>query len=156
MLDDDVHPDVADALRVLNQSFAKCSLPVPEADNRDYGAAIATYGSGVIRLRVGKLTPTKVGLFVAVWRRAIDGSTEPFPVEENIGMLVVTAREGNNAGQFAFPKSALVKHGIVSVGGVGGKRGFRVYPPWSAVSNRQAKQTQQWQGAYFSSTATAN
>ena len=52
-------------------------------------------------------------------------------------------------GHFAFPTSALVKHGIVSVKGSGGKRGFRVYPPWSEVSNRQAIKTQHWQCSYF-------
>lgn len=110
-----------------------------------------------IRFRVGKLTPpTKVGLFVAVWRRAQNGSTEPFPAEDGIGLLVVTVREGSNMGHFAFPTSALVQHGIVSAKGVGGKRGFRVYPPWSEVSNRQAIRTQQWQCDYFSLNTPAN
>jgi hypothetical protein len=44
-----------------------------------------------------------------------------------------------------FSEQALVEHGIVSVGGVGGKRGFRVYPPWSETINRQAQQSQPWQ-----------
>ncbi len=145
----DVHPDVAEALRTLSQSSGYSSLPVPEADNQEYGAAVASLGQERIRFRVGKLTPTKVGLFVAVWRRAQDGSTEPFPAEDGTHLLVITVREGTRAGHFAFPTSVLAKHGIVSVNGVGGKRGFRVYPPWSAVSNRQATRTQQWQCAYF-------
>lgn len=113
---------------------------------------IARCGPELIRVRVGKLTPTKVGLFVAVWRRAADGSTEPFPADDAVGTLVVTAREGDQSGHFAFPASALVEHGIVSVDGVGGKRGFRVYPPWSATANRQAKLTQQWQCGFFSAS----
>jgi len=145
----DVHPDVAEALQALTQLSGQYSPAMPEADNHEYGAAVASRGQELIRFRVGKLTPTKVGLFVAVWRRAQDGSTEPFPAEEGIGLLVVTAREGNNAGHFAFPGSALVKHRIVSVKGVGGKRGFRVYPPWSEVSSGQALRTQQWQCAFF-------
>lgn len=151
-----VHPDVSEALKALGQSAAWNSLPVPEADNQEYGAAVASLGQGRIRFRVGKLTPTKVGLFVAVWRRAQNGSTEPFPAEDGTGLLVVTVREGNNMGHFSFPTSALVKHGIVSVKGAGGKRGFRVYPPWSEVRNRQAARTQQWQCDYFTPNTTAN
>ncbi|MBT2585303.1 MepB family protein [Arthrobacter sp. ISL-95] len=149
MPDHDVHPDVAEALLTLSQSSLSPSVPVPEADNHEYGAAVATLGQERIRFRVGKLTPTKVGLFVAVWRRAQDGSTEPFPAEDGADLLVITVREGTKAGRFAFPKSALVRHGIVSVNGAGGKRGFRVYPPWSQVANRQAVRTQQWQCGYF-------
>lgn len=145
----DVHPDVAEALKALGQSVSWDSLPVPEADNQEYGAAVASRGQELIRFRVGKLTPTKVGLFVAVWRRAQDGSTEPFPADDGIRLLVVTAREGSNMGHFSFPTSALIQHGIVSVKGVGGKRGFRVYPPWSEVTSGQALRTQQWQCAFF-------
>jgi hypothetical protein len=147
--DHDVHPDVTEALRVLSPPSGSPSTPAPEADNREYGAAVASLGQEQIRFRVGKLTPTKVGLFVAVWQRAQDGSTEPFPAEEGTDLLVITVREGARAGYFAFPRSALVKHGIASVNGSGGKRGFRVYPPWSEVSNRQAVRTQQWQCSYF-------
>lgn len=156
MIPRSVHPDVAAALRVLGQSFGECSPPIPEPDNQEYGAATASCGPELIRVRVGKLTPTKVGLFVAVWRRAADGSTEPFPADDAVGTLVVTVREGDHVGHFAFPKSALVERGIVSVDGVGGKRGFRVYPPWSATTSRQAKLTQQWQCRFFSQTPFAD
>lgn len=149
MPDYNVHPDVAEALRALSQPPGSPSTPIPEADNHEYGAAVASLGQELVRFRVGKLTPTKVGLFVAVWRRAQDRSTEPFPAEDGADLLVITVREGSRAGYFAFPKSALVGHGIVSVKGSGGKRGFRVYPPWSEVSNRQAVRTQQWQCSYF-------
>ncbi|MDR6986985.1 hypothetical protein J2Y66_001455 [Paenarthrobacter nitroguajacolicus] len=156
MPDHDLHPDVNEALRVLSQPSGSPSTPVPEADNHEYGAAVARLGRKQIRFRVGKPTPTKVGLFIAVWRRAQDGSTEPFPAEDGADLLVVTVREGTGAGYFAFPLSALVEHGIVSVNGSGGKRGFRVYPPWSKVSNRQAIRTQQWQCSYFTPNTTAN
>lgn len=126
-----------------------CSPAEVEVDNAEYGAAISGVGPATVRFRVGKLTPTKVGLFVTVWQRAADGSTAPFPAEDAVDVLVVSAREGSRFGVFAFPKAALVANGIVSVGGAGGKRGFRVYPPWSATENPQAKRSQRWQCAYF-------
>ncbi|WP_248579765.1 MepB family protein [Nocardioides sp. InS609-2] len=118
-----------------------------EPDNVDYGAVVSV--TGETRFRVGKLTPRKVGLFVTVWRRAADGSTEPLSAGDGARSLVITVREGDGFGLFVFPKSALVEHGIVSVDGVGGKRGFRVYPPWSSTANSQAKRSQWWQCEFF-------
>lgn len=144
-----MHPEVARAVRMF-EPLGGVEAVVAEADNGDYGAARTRIGSQTVRLRVGKLTPTKVGLFVAVWRRSPAGSTEPFP--DDVDLLVIIAREGRHAGAFVFPRSALVRHGITSVAGTGGKRGFRVYPPWSATDNAQAIRTQKWQGAYFLDT----
>jgi hypothetical protein len=144
-----VHPDVADARNLISVLGLHISAAVPEVDNVEYGACVSSVGCGSVRFRVGKQTPTKVGLFVSVWRRAEDGSTEPFAAEGGADLLVITARTGPRFGQFVFPTSALVEHGIVSVAGRGGKRGFRVYPPWSPTANTQARRSQKWQCDYF-------
>ncbi|WP_067844106.1 MepB family protein [Nocardia lijiangensis] len=144
-----MHPDVAEARLLFSHLGLEISAAVPETENAEYGAFVSSVGRGSVRFRVGKLTPTKVGLFVTVWKRAADGSTEPLAAEDSIDLLVITAREGRHFGQFVFPKAALVEHGIVSVAGRGGKRGFRVYPPWSATQNRQAMRSQKWQCDYF-------
>ncbi|MEV0465130.1 MepB family protein [Nocardia tengchongensis] len=143
------HPDAAEVRRVLDRLGLEFSAAVPEPENAEYGAYVSNVGRGVVRFRVGKLTPTKVGMFVTVWRRAQDGSTQPLAGEDSVDLLVVTVREGAHFGQFVFPKIALVENGVVSVAGQGGKRGFRVYPPWSATANRQAMRTQKWQCDYF-------
>lgn len=149
MVSDAVHPDVALVMRLFAGLGVGCSPAVSEPDNAEYGAAISEVGRSTVRFRVGKLTPTKVGLFVSVWRRAAGGSTEPFPTEGDVDGLVVTAREGDRFGAFVFPTEVLATRGIVSVRGAGGKRGFRVYPPWSATSNPQAKRSQGWQCDWF-------
>ncbi|WP_255579398.1 MepB family protein [Cryobacterium sp. PAMC25264] len=123
-----------------------------EIDNADYGAAFTRMGKRRLRFRVGRVTPRKVGLFVAVWRRSPSGSTEPFQVDD-VDHLVVLTREGQHTGLFVFPRSALQRHGIVSVAEFGGKRGFRVYPPRSRTDNAQAIRTQAWQGAFFLDTS---
>jgi hypothetical protein len=145
VVSDAVHPDVALVARLLDGLDMECSPVVSESDNAEYGAAVSAVGRSTIRFRVGKLTPTKVGLFVSVWRRAAGGSTEPFPAEDDVDALVVIVREGERLGAFVFPNEVLASRGVVSVDGAGGKRGFRVYPQWSITSNPQAARSQKWQ-----------
>ena len=141
------HADIVAVTELLARICITCPDLAPEPDNAEYGAAIADAAG--LRFRVGKVTPRKVGMFVTVWRRAANGSTEPLPDADGVQTLLVTVREGDRFGLFAFPRSALRTHGITSIAGAGGKRGFRVYPPWSATANVQAKRSQAWQGAYF-------
>jgi hypothetical protein len=150
-----IHPDVSGAVALFQSLGGHPETPATdiaaEVDNADYGAAVASIGAQRLRLRVGRVTPRKVGLFVAVWRRSSAGPTEPFPADD-VDHLVILTRERQHTGQFVFPRSALRRHGIVSVAEQGGKRGFRVYPPWSRTDNAQATRTQAWQGAFFLDT----
>lgn len=52
-------------------------------------------------------------------------------------------------GQFVFPKSVLIKKGIISTNQREGKRAFRVYPSWDIQKSKQAERTQKWQLEYF-------
>ena len=143
------HPDLRSARDPIVSLGLHISATESETQNAAYGASVSEVGCGKVRFRVGKRTPAKPGLFVAVWQRAEDGSTEPFAAEDDVDLLVITVGEHSRVGQFVFPRHALVEHGIVSVAGRGGKRGFRVYPPWSATQNKQAQNSQKWQSAYF-------
>lgn len=144
-----LHPDVVGSRRLFEQAGLAIGTVLPEADNAEYGAAVATIGSAAVRYRVGKLTPKKPGAFVAVWRRAPTGSTEPFPDDDGIDVLAIVVRDGSEFGQFLFPTGVLREQGIVSVSGRGGKRGFRVYPTWVDAPNAQARRTQRWQSEHF-------
>lgn len=120
-----------------------------EATNTDYGAATCEVGGLTVRLRSGRVTPTKAGLFVAHWRRAVDGSTEPFDAEGSADLLVVTAVDGDQVGAFLFPRRTLLDQGILSGATAPGRRGFRLYPPWSLTTSAQARRTQRWQDEFF-------
>ena len=102
-----------------------------------------------IQYRASKITPTKSGQFVTVWKRNGQGITEPFSVSDLFDFIFVTSRAGDNLGQFIFPKSVLAEKGVVTVKGKGGKRGIRVYPPWDEPLSKQAAMTQHWQTPYF-------
>ncbi|MBF7150539.1 MepB family protein [Bacillus toyonensis] len=127
----------------------ECSQPRIETQNAEYGAYVFNLNALSIRFRVAKITPTKVGQFVTLWERSGDGPIQPYDISDSVDLFVISTREGNNFGQFVFPKAVLCNQDIVSNKGKGGKRAIRVYPPWDKTTSRQAQKTQAWQLEYF-------
>ncbi|MFJ6013174.1 MepB family protein [Streptomyces sp. NPDC092952] len=126
-----------------------CSPPVPEPESAEYAACAFTLDGRSVRFRVARTTPTKVGQFVTVWQRSAEGPIRPFDVADGVDLFVISCRDADGFGQFVFPREVLCERGIVSRDGSGGKRGFRVYPPWVATTSRQARSTQTWQVRCF-------
>ncbi|MFI6046884.1 MepB family protein [Nocardia sp. NPDC051321] len=126
-----------------------CSDPVPEAESAAYAAHSFTVDGRSVRFRAAKTTPTKVGQFVTVWKRSAGGPIEPFDVADPIDLFVISTSDRDRLGQFVFPVDALRERGVLAVDGHGGKRAFRVYPPWVITTNRQAASSQAWQLDYF-------
>lgn len=118
-------------------------------ESEEYSACSFKLNELTIEHRTSKITPTKTGQFVTVWKRNEHRITAPFDVSDNIDFIVVTAKSNEKLGQFIFPKTVLVRQGVMSQNGKGGKRGIRVYPPWDIAANKQAEKTQRWQAEYF-------
>ncbi|MDT0451582.1 MepB family protein [Streptomyces hesseae] len=145
-----IHGDLLAAkARVYDPSGFVCSPPVPEPESAEYAACAFTLDGRSVRFRVAKTTPTKVGQFVTVWQRSEEGPIRPFDADDGVDLFVISSRDDDGFGQFVFPREVLCERGIVSRGGSGGKRGFRVYPPWVTTTSRQAGATQAWQVKYF-------
>ncbi|MFK0292689.1 MepB family protein [Streptomyces sp. NPDC090442] len=134
---------------VYDPSGFACSQPVPEPESAEYAAHGFTIDGASVRFRVAKTTPTKVGQFVTVWLRSAEGPIRPFDTEDGVDLFVISSRDGDHFGQFVFPREVLCERGIMSRNRSGGKRGFRVYPPWVTTTSRQASSTQAWQITYF-------
>lgn len=119
------------------------------SENTNYGACSFELNNKIIQYRVANITPTKIGQFVAIWKRNNEGITAPFDVSDSLDFLIISVRDSENFGQFIFPKSVLVSKGIISQNTKGGKRGIRVYAPWDKPENKQGIKTQAWQINYF-------
>lgn len=127
----------------------ECSEPQPEKESQEYDAFDFKIGESRIKFRSAKITPTKTGQFVTLWKRNKAGIIEPFDYLDTIDFVIVSVQKENLLGQFIFPKEILLKKGFFTTTVKEGIRATRVYPPWDETTSRQAQKTQQWQLDYF-------
>lgn len=145
-----IHPDLVAAKK---NAYEPCGLTMDhfaiEAESEEYAASEFKMNGLNIKFRVAKITPTKTGQFVTIWKRIGSGPIQPFDMGDPFDLVVISVRTSEHFGQFVFPKLVLYEKGIISKDGKGGKRAIRVYPPWDKTDNKQAIKTQKWQAPYF-------
>ena len=127
----------------------ECTEPLPEPESQDYNAYDFQINGRNIKFRTAKITPTKTGQFVTLWKRNKSGIIEPFDFSDTIDFVIISVRKNDLLGQFIFPKSVLLQKGIFSTATKEGIRATRVYPPWDETTSKQAQKTQKWQLDYF-------
>lgn len=149
----DINPLSSELLQVKELVYDTCSFEfsnlIIDSESVEYQACSFKLNSFQIIHRLSKITPTKIGQFVTIWKRNDKGITAPFDVSDDFDFIIITSKSGENLGQFVFPKSVLLEKGIISNNNTSGKRGIRVYPPWDIPTNKQAEKTQNWQIKYF-------
>ena len=133
--------------------YDKCGFDfdelIIEDESQEYGACTFRLNKLKITFRISKITPTKAGQFVTIWKRNNEGVTQPFDLTDEIDFVIISSQNGDACGQFIFPKSVLLDKGIITGNGKKGKLGIRVYPPWDTATNKQAEKTKFWQTKYF-------
>jgi hypothetical protein len=134
---------------VYDSCNLECTQPQPEAESVEYNAYRFCISKKTICYREAKITPTKTGQFVTLWKRNIAGTIEPLDFSDPIDFVIISVRKENKFGQFVFPKAVLLEKGILSTSIKEGKRATRIYPPWDLTTSNQARKTQQWQLEYF-------
>ena len=120
-----------------------------ELESHDYCAHTFKLDEKIVKFRKAKITPTKTGLFVALWKRDVNGITAPHDILDKYDLYIIATQKGTKSGVFIFPKEVLLEHGVLSGESSVGKRGFRIYPTWDLTSSKQAQKTQLWQTKYF-------
>jgi hypothetical protein len=141
-------------LRIVKELlYDKCNLRLTSinicSESIEYSACSFYLEGKKIEYRASKITPTKTGQFVTIWKRNKNGVTKPFDIFDDLDFIVITSISGKRIGQFIFPKSILAEKGIITQNNKDGKRGIRVYPIWDKATNKQAEKTQNWQINYF-------
>lgn len=145
-----VYPDLQIADNLI---FKKLNLPfenvVLENESQEYAAASFRLNNHRILFRASKITPTKTGQFVTLWKRINGGPIQPFDLNDSVDFVMISVRSGKNYGQFIFPKKILGERKIFSKNNIGGKRAIRVYAPWDEANSKQAANTKTWQSQFF-------
>lgn len=145
-----MHPILAETKELL---FDKCGFEISnieiEKESSEYCAHRFEINNKKVLFRQAKITPTKMGQFVTIWKRNKEKNViEPFEVSDEIDLFVINVKIEFRFGQFIFPKSILIEKGIVT-NKKEGKRAIRVYPIWDLTDSKQAQKTQKWQLDYF-------
>lgn len=138
-----------EVIDIYQYCFFKIENFKKDTESAPYNACEFELNSVRIIYREAKITPKKTGQFVTFWKRTNNGIIQPYNIDESFGFFIVNIRSKNKLGQFVFPKSILIKKGIISSKTTQGKRGFRIYPPWDITQSKQALKTQKWQQNYF-------
>lgn len=136
--------------------FEKLGLTIQnlhiEKESQDYAACQFELNDLKIIFREAKITPTKIGQFVTLWKRTNQKPIQPFSISDEFDFVIINTKTAINFGLFLFPKSILEQKGYLQSEYKKGKLGFRVYPSWDKTENKQAQQTQKWQLNYFIET----
>lgn len=120
-----------------------------DKESRDYTACSFSVNDKKVIFRASKITPTKTGQFVTIWKRGDSGDTEPLQITDDFDCIIISSTTDLEHGWFVFPKRLLIEKEIVTTSHKTGKRGIRVYPVWDTPQSKLALATQRWQTAFF-------
>ena len=141
-------------LELINKSiFQVCGIEFgnvkTELESQEYFAQTFDLNKQKVKFRIARITPTKTGQFVTIWKRNENGITEPHNVEDEFEFYIIATRQEEKFGIFIFNKTILSENKILTNKNREGKRGIRVYPNWNITENKQAQKTQSWQTKCF-------
>lgn len=120
-----------------------------EKDCHEYLGHNFQLGNQHVKFRKAKLTPKKIGQFVTLWKRDLNGQTVPYGMDDDFDFHIIMTKNAHQSGCFIFPKEILARMGILTTYDREGKRGFRVYPEWDFPLSSQGMSSKKWQLEYF-------
>lgn len=135
---------------LLHEAFG-CTIKnfYKDPESQKYDACIFKIRDLQVLFRMAHVTPKKIGHFVTLWKRSQQGPIEPFDAVDPVDIIIIGTCQNDRFGLFVFPKKLLIRYGVFSLAGKGGKRALRVYTPFDIITNVQANKTQKWQIPYF-------
>ena len=102
------YPDLPLAENLIYKKLGfSCENIVLEKESQEYAAASFRLNNHRILFRASKITPTKTGQFVTLWKRINGGPIQPFDENDPIDFVIISVRSDKNHGQFIFPKKRI-------------------------------------------------
>ncbi|MFA6403276.1 MAG: MepB family protein [Salinivirgaceae bacterium] len=88
-----INPLYNDLEIVKELVYDKCGFCITNlklnSESAEYGACSFVLNGMLIEYRVSKITPTKTGQFVTIWKRNQNGITVPFDLMDDIDFVVI-------------------------------------------------------------------
>lgn len=139
------------SIAVLSNYFGEIEIIKSEPYNSDYEGIVlrSLRDNLIIRSRLAKLTPKKIGYFTVFWDKDSDKKNQPFYADTSPEFLVIVVSDQLKKGLFLLPKKVAAEKKIYSTNENKGKMAMRFYPSWCTGLNKTARKTQQWQAEYF-------
>ncbi|OQA36316.1 MAG: MepB protein [Candidatus Dependentiae bacterium ADurb.Bin331] len=107
-----------DLLAARNLAYTPSKLMVThvvnEPESVEYNACTFEMNNKIIKFRTAKITPTKIGQFVTLWKRSGNSPIVPYDLADSVDFFAVSVRNAHHFGQFVFPKKVLYEKGFVS------------------------------------------
>jgi len=91
------HLHIAKTL-VYNKCGFDFSELIVEDESQEYGACNFRLNGLKIKFRISKITPTKTGQFVTIWKRNEKGITQAFSFTDEIDFVIISSQNGNDFG----------------------------------------------------------
>ena len=104
------HPDLSAAQTLL---YDKYDLHITEfkaePESAEYAACTFKLNGLKVIFRVSKITPTKTGHFVTIWKRHDERVTEPFDFTDDFDLIIISSKSDDNLGSLFFQKLFYLK-----------------------------------------------
>lgn len=94
---------------VFNTCNFTVSTIVFENESLEYCACKFEINKLKAVFRAAKITPTKTGQFVTLWKRNINEPIQPFDATDSIDLVIINTKTEHHFGQFVFPKNVLIE-----------------------------------------------
>ena len=133
---------------LCNKLNLKSSNIEEDSESKEYTGLSFESDNQKYKFRSAKLTQKKIGHFVTLWTRE-NGVSRAHNSTDDLDYFLIATRDGYNFEGFIFSKDLLINEKIISHIGKSGKRGIRVYAPWTEPTSPQAVRTRLWQIMYF-------
>ncbi|MGC1181501.1 MepB family protein [Legionella sp.] len=79
--------------RVYSPLRFKYSQPAIEPESAEYCAYSFELNNFFVRFRVAKITPTKIGQFVTLWKRFKKGPIKPYDNTDSVDFFIINTRK---------------------------------------------------------------
>lgn len=98
-----------------------CKNIQSEPESKEYDAHQCIINNKKVLFRTAKITPTKEGQFVTLWKRSPQGPIIPYDRTDDFDIVIINSNENHKSGQFIFNKNVLLKNKVISNNNIGGK-----------------------------------